>query len=124
MTDLGALPGGHPSSAFAINDSGWVVGVSEAVIGAVTADQRAFLWHDDNNNGQSDSGEMRDLGTLGGINSAATGINTGGQVVGWAEIDSSRSHAFLWQNGTMIDLGTLGGDASAATAINNNGQVV
>ena len=65
-----------------------------------------------------------DLGTLGGGNSRAYGINDAGQVVGQSYTASGEERAFLWQAGVMTDLGTLGGDYSEACAINNAGQVV
>jgi probable HAF family extracellular repeat protein len=81
----------------------------------------------------SDHGKMIDLGTLGGVNSAAEnkGINDAGEVVGVAEtstVDPTTGgltfHAFLWRRGAMIDLGTQGGASySTANAINNRGQV-
>jgi probable HAF family extracellular repeat protein len=66
-----------------------------------------------------------DLGTLGGSQSEAFGINNLAQVVGWALIPSEVEHAFLWTKaGGMQDLGTLGGTTSRAYAINDKGQVV
>jgi probable HAF family extracellular repeat protein len=69
---------------------------------------------------------MTDLGTLGGDQSWAWGVNSLGQVVGWSEIEpgSDVRHAFLWEKGTMTDLGTLGCEHSMAYAINALGQVV
>jgi probable HAF family extracellular repeat protein len=63
---------------------------------------------------------ITDLGTLPGSNfSAATAINSFGQVVGYGE------HAFLWSKvHGMQDLGTLfSGGPSWATAINDRGHV-
>src|SRR5512147_2550952 len=67
-----------------------------------------------------------DLGTFGGTESVASGINALGQVVGYARASDGRNHAFITgPNGIgMTDLGTFGGSASSATAINASGQVV
>ncbi|NIN63844.1 MAG: HAF repeat-containing protein, partial [Anaerolineae bacterium] len=81
-----------------MNDLGQVVGNSHTV----TGDQHAFLW-------TLESG-IADLGTLGGRNSVAYGINNLGQVVGESDVVSEGSHAFLWsEDEGMTDLGTLGG---------------
>ena len=66
---------------------------------------------------------MRDLGTLGGRESYAYGINASGQVVGYSSLPDGSIHAFLWTNGVMKDLGTLGGN-SYAYGINDVGQIV
>jgi probable HAF family extracellular repeat protein len=70
---------------------------------------------------------IRDLGTLGGGNSAARALNEKGQIAGIAEIESgriARNHAFLWSAAQgMQDLGTLGGRNSDAFALNGSGQV-
>jgi len=67
-----------------------------------------------------------ELGTLGGDNSEAHGINNRGQVVGSADVNTVLGirHAFLWERGQMTDLGTFGGDGSGALGINERGQVV
>ncbi len=72
---------------------------------------------------ESETGEIIDLGTLGGELSAAHEINDQGQIVGWSVTETGETHAFLWEDGTMIDLGTLGGDFSTANDINNQGQI-
>jgi len=111
MHDLGTI-GGYQREAYAINDSGQVVGM------AYTENQKehAFLWED---------GVMADLGTLGGLYSLAFGINASAQVVGTARTPSEVYHAFLSENGAgMQDLSTLGGTSSEARAINGSGQVV
>jgi probable HAF family extracellular repeat protein len=70
----------------------------------------AFLWED---------GTMTDLGTLGGPSSSATGINSRGQVVGFAATTDGATHAVLWDHGATTDLGE-----GRACAINSAGQIV
>ena len=70
-----------------------------------------------------------DLGTLGGNDSIAYGINNSGQVVGFSQnapTESPDSQAFLWKEGTMNALPYFGGHNSNSNAldINNFGQVV
>ena len=67
---------------------------------------------------------MTDLGTLGGSESRAYGVNRFGQVVGSSQISTGDSHAFLYTPGVGItDLGMLGGNLSKAYAINDAGQI-
>jgi len=70
---------------------------------------------------------VTDIGTLPGKSiSAATGINSAGQVSGTSRNDvvNERGHAFLWQNGMIRDLGTLPGDIeSVAAGISDAGWV-
>src|SRR5215207_10175943 len=72
-----------------------------------TGDENSHAFLYDSTNG------MKDLGTLGGTNSYAYGINDSGQVVGYSDTANSGPHAFLYDstNG-MKDLGTLGGTNS------------
>ena len=75
---------------------------------------------------------MTDLGTLGGNNSYAWGINDAGQVVGWFDTAASTyHHAFITgPNGVgMTDLNALislpgGVVLTEARGINNQGQVI
>jgi len=65
-----------------------------------------------------------DLGSLGGGNTIAYGINNSNHIVGQSDINGQVHHAFLWEDRQMIDLGTLGGSSSTAFGINNNDQIV
>ncbi len=68
---------------------------------------------------------ITDLGTLGGRNSTAYGVNDNGDVVGEAWLPGDIVRAFLWRGGTMTNLGTFPGhDRSYALAINNLGTVI
>lgn len=79
-----------------------------------------------------ESGVWKDLGTLGGNESLAGGIDDAGRVVGYSHTDAGSTNAFLWTPGgtngvptnpQMRSLGTLGGLVSQAYAINEALQV-
>jgi probable HAF family extracellular repeat protein len=120
LRDLGTL-GGNDGLAMWLNDAGEVVGEADLRGSAV---HHAFLWR---------NGVMTDLGSL-GTDSAASAINSKGQVVG----DYSRigvtmppfRHSFLWEkSGPMIDLNTLIPANSSlelveANEINDRGEIV
>src|SRR5262249_42263353 len=118
--NLGTLPGGTRSTAFAINDLsafGQVVGSSDMTGGQT----HAFGW--------SATLGMFDLGTLGGTFSTAVGVNTAGQIVGSTTNQAGMRHAFRRTGFRRImafndDLGTLGGLTSDGFGINAAGQVV
>jgi len=68
--------------------------------------------------------EVTDLGTLGGTDSEAYGINDNLQITGLSEIPGGHNRAFLWDPiGGMVDLGTLGGNYASGRAVNTAGQV-
>jgi len=109
---LGTL-GGVYSTAYAVNESGAVVGLSETS----PNDFAPFLW--------TAATGMVNLGSFGG-RGQATGINDQGDVVGLSRVSPvGFEHAFLWKPATgMKDLGTLGGARSFGRGVNNLGQVV
>jgi probable HAF family extracellular repeat protein len=67
---------------------------------------------------------VTDLGTLGGTNGMAYGINNHEQIVGAAQTAVGNYHGFVFDGGRMIDLGTMGGSNSWAHGINDNGWMV
>jgi len=107
-----------------LNENGEVSGVNDSGAASGTAndsdtgDRYAAIYA---------SGSTQNLGTLGGAESGANGINNAGTVVGWSRTEDG-SVGFVFQNGTMSSLGTLNnGDPdsySAARAINELGQIV
>ncbi|HEV2342738.1 MAG TPA: hypothetical protein VGS97_01485 [Actinocrinis sp.] len=134
VTDLGTL-GNISSSGGGLNNGGQVSGASAAQAVTIPAGapgcpphygvlkpcvehpSHAFLYS---------GGVMTDLGTLGGLSSAATAINATGSAVGSAATAAGVSHAFVERGGVMTDLGTLDGAAASsnALAINGTGQIV
>jgi probable HAF family extracellular repeat protein len=120
LVELGVLPGGTYSEAYAVNDHGQVVGTSQT-----GGQQHAALWHD---------GTMVDLGTLPeGHSSYAFSVNARGQIVGFGDtigpacdpgVFSACQHAFVWDEGVMTPLRPLAGPFSHAADINDRGHVV
>lgn len=130
VIELGTL-GGTYSQPFYVSSNSVASGEASLTDG----NWHAILWQ---------GSLMRDLGTLGGLNSSAFGSpNATGQVVGVAETSQSDPNGedfcgfygsgapwsgttclgFLWKDGSMTPLSTLGGYNSAASAINNRGEV-
>jgi len=111
-TDIHADIGGVYSLAYAINNSGQIVGSWENSSGDVFA----FVYND---------GTKTDLGGFGGGDHEATDINDDGDVVGYATVGGNQ-HPVLWPaGGGGQDLGLLsGGLYGRARAINNAGQMV
>ncbi len=118
VTDLGDLSGGEDMShAMAVNNTGQVVGISEAAGGT-----RAFLW---------ENGVMTDLDTLTDEHhySWAWDINDSGQIVGTSGVDGTGGgvlsrRPFLYSDGSMSVLTGFGDDYGEARGINNASEVV
>jgi len=72
------------------------------------------------------NGVMTDLGTLGGAESSAHGINDAGTIVGSSNRFDGKVHSFRMANGIMTDLGVLENSpyGNGANEINNLGQIV
>jgi probable HAF family extracellular repeat protein len=116
ITDLGVLPGCDISVANGINNANQVVGKSW--LSTDSTRQFSFIW---------ENGEMKPIGSLGGIYTEAASINDDGLIVGTSTTEFGDFHAFLYQEGKMEDLGNLRGivsDTSHARDINNLGQIV
>lgn len=146
--DLGSLGGEHSQSNVpwaGLSHDGMVVGITQTgeaddlgqpwschgffAPGTPTGQRCVgFVW---------DRGVMTELPALGGKNSFAAGVNSRGQVVGWAETavhdptcrdgQVRQFRAVLWEprRNRVQELPPLPGDsASAATAINGAGVVV
>jgi len=112
LHDLSA-PGDGVSWGTAISTCGKVAGYAVTAADAIHA-----FYHD----GKT----MRDLGTFGGETSAATDVNSVGQVVGFAAIpDNTSHHAFLYDARTGAPIQDIGapGLGSVAIDINEAGQV-
>ena len=129
MRDLGTLGGPDALSQF-VNEAGEAAGFSYTSYnpnpsGFPTVDP--FLWEPPSR--RHPSGEMIDLGTLGGTfggGGDGVALNNHGQHVGASNLAGDvYFHPFLWSKpGPMQDLGTFGGHFGTANAINDAGDVV
>ena len=116
MTELPTLGGttGYVYFNHSINEAGAIVGSTYLPNGDAL---HATTWIDS---------ITYDLGTLGGINSEANGINNAGQIVGDANnADNIAPRPVIWNDysSAPIDLGTLGGAGGMAVTINDNGLI-
>ncbi|MFB3827948.1 MAG: hypothetical protein ACE15B_14345 [Bryobacteraceae bacterium] len=117
IRDIGTLPGGTYSEAYAINIAGVAVGRSNL---SGSPYMHAFAWR----NGTP----MWDLGAAAEGASEARGINTWGHVAGAWTAPGGTSKAVLWVRGYMIDLNLLlpagsGWELTDARAVNDSLQI-
>jgi probable HAF family extracellular repeat protein len=125
VSDLGVLGSGTNSSGFDMNNVGWVGGSSNLTPGGP---QHAFLWYGE--------GPLKDLGTLGGSNSAADGPNLFGEAPIVAEIAKTdadgedfcgfgthlQCRGAIWRHGKLTALRSLSKGRNAfSIGINNLG---
>ena len=122
VIDLGTLPGGTFSQPFFINDNDAVSGSSNLPNNT----QQAVLWS---------RGRIIDLGTLGGPNSIAFGVNAFGLAGGEAETSISDPNGedfcgfgthlvclpVIWNGGGASPLPTVGGNNGGVNRINRWG---
>jgi len=134
VKDLGTFGGvGTSSSAYGINNAGWVAGSANSTAGGP---QHSFLWFG--------GGNLIDLGTLGGpacpdCNSAAGGPNARGEAALSSETATldpknedfcgfgthRQCFGAIWKNGALAPLPALpGGNNTNALWVSNSGQVV
>ena len=102
---------GHP---YGINDQGQVAGTLFGPAG-----ESAFLYT---------NGHFADLSALGSGQTEARGINSLGQLVGFAGIGTTSSHLFLYDNGAVTNLSNQtasdsNGPLLTVSGINDHGQI-
>jgi len=117
VKDLGTL-GGNTSQAYALNNSGQVVGFSN-ISNNVYAHAVLFSGTGSNNVDLDSQGSVSYVGE-------ARGINDSGQIIGWAYTSSGRYEATLFTASGKVILGDLCNSptASEAQAINGAGTVI
>ena len=108
--------GSQKSEALAINASGLIVGYALA---PGTANRRVVVWQ---------GSGIQDLGTLGGLNGTAYGLNAKGEMVGSSQTAGGGYHGFWKLSGGLVDLNTMlepgsGATVTDARAINVHGQI-
>jgi probable HAF family extracellular repeat protein len=110
VTSLPGL-GGSGTYAYAVNDSGTVVGSSTLPSGG----EHAVVWS---------GGEPTDLGAPDGFDSTAFLISATGTIFGFAAQGASVAGVLEWKNGTLVHLGSFGAPAAQPIAINAHGDVL
>jgi probable HAF family extracellular repeat protein len=103
---------GADAQANAINNRGEIVGSHPMF--PITFYSHAFVYT---------NGTLLDLGTLGGIQSFAYGINNAGTIVGVAQNTEGVGEAFLYSNGRMQSIGGSLSSNFVPFAINDNGWI-
>src|ERR1039457_6286631 len=117
VKDLGTL-GGNSSQAYALNNSGQVVGFS-SISNNLYSHAVLFSGSGSNNIDLDSQGPVSYVGE-------ARGINDSGQIIGWAYTSSGRDEATLFTASGKVNLGDLCNSptASEAQAINGSGTII
>jgi probable HAF family extracellular repeat protein len=120
IQNLGSLPGLAYSSAYSVNDSGDVVGVSCSSASLFGSSAQPWVFR---------AGQLVDLDPLNrGVYAAACGINNAGVVAGTLSFLGTGSvESFKWTSGAPENLPDLPGDVcriSYGMGINGRGSVV
>lgn len=119
FTRLPALPGGgNGFEPFAINNTGQIIG-------------QEFFEETGNKAYLRRGGEVTELGSLGGGDTGAYGLNDHGVVVGVSRTSAGSFHAYVYREGALRDLNDLVLPGAAkrwelggAMDINDRGQIV
>lgn len=113
VTDLGAVTGANSSLGWHINSAETVAGFEENASGDPDA------WY-------LSCGTFTSLGTLGGADAEAHGINNADMMVGWSHIASGHRRAFSWTSGGgLVNLGVISGRTdSEALSVNASSEIV
>ena len=115
MSDLGTM-GGSNSIAYCINSTNDITGAGDLSSGL----SHAFVW-------TNMTTGMVDMDAGDTSSSSGYGMNSGGQVVGFAHF-SGAVRAFMtgsgMMGGGMTDMGTMGGASSIANSVNGQGTAV
>lgn len=112
---LSGIPGGQVA---ALSDSGHIAGQG---YGDADGNMHGLFW---------DGSRSVDIGTLGGRESGATGVDPHDTVVGWSLDASNAFHAVVWKDGQLTDLATAvdnlgaGWQLVSAVGITNDGTIV
>jgi uncharacterized membrane protein len=119
LTDLGVPPGlPNPGfnrpRVFGMNDSGAIVGTVHTFAGDLPS--RSFIY----NRGHFTVLPLADPTDLG---SAAIGINSRGDVVGYHHTRRNKLTGWLWSNGAYSSL-PVSGSSTTALGINSNGTII
>jgi probable HAF family extracellular repeat protein len=102
--------GASGTSARAINDSGQI---------AMQVANHAQIF-------TRSTGQLTDLGTLGGLSSSPRAINSSGVVVGQSQDSTGQYFPFMFNGGPMFSLGSFGGSlpSCAANGVNISNEAV